>query len=117
MKNKKRSIYIIFILFVMAVLVNSCSPGKPPGPEAIVAVACEFAIKRLLRSPSTADFPFGLGAYVVNKGNNIYSLISHVDAQNGFGGIVRTRFTCVLKLAKKADGEWSVVKFMTVETH
>jgi ribosomal protein L7/L12 len=79
--------------------VRSCvQPTPPPDPTkaaaAPVTVICEHAVKSKLRSPGTADFPFGHGSGVVARGGNEYRLASHVDSQNAFGGIVRTNFVC-----------------------
>ena len=65
----------------------------------------KWAVKQRLRSPSTADFggsvfsdpfqnPFKC---VARGGNGMYTVNGYVDAQNGFGATVRTRFTVVLK--------------------
>lgn len=50
-------------------------------------------VKARLKSPSTADFPFG-GAqrHVHDLKDGRYKVISYVDSQNGFGAMVRTHF-------------------------
>ena len=87
-------------------LVVLCAVGcGAPDPEqvegrqqrevaAITVVLCENAVKETLRSPGTADFPFGHVMNVTHSGGR-HRLISHVDSQNALGGVVRTRFSCV----------------------
>ena len=60
----------------------------------IVTTICETEVERRLRSPATADYPFGHVTAVQRTGPTTYRLASYVDAQNGFGAIVRTNFVC-----------------------
>lgn len=60
----------------------------------------EQAVKTQLKSPSTASFPTysekvkGIrNIYFLNEKNNDWEIKSWVDAQNGFGGIVRNNFS------------------------
>lgn len=66
--------------------------------------SAKWAVKHSLRSPSTADFGSIFGDSFQNPfrcvsrlKNNKYEVNGWVDAQNGFGATVRTRFTVVLK--------------------
>lgn len=51
-------------------------------------------VKAMLKSPSTAKFPFaGEGTQI--EGSK-YRVSSHVDSQNSFGATIRTNFSCTV---------------------
>lgn len=62
-------------------------------------------VKKRLRSPSTADFPFGGHRNVKPLGNDRYLVESYVDSQNSFGATVRTNFRGVIK---EVEGGWQI---------
>ena len=64
--------------------------------RAITATICQIQMESRLRSPGTADFPFGHASNVEAVGDNRYRLRSYVDSQNAFGATVRTNFDCVV---------------------
>lgn len=53
---------------------------------------CQAAVRDRLRAPNTASFPWTHQAR--SRGRWSYSVASYVDAQNGFGAEVRTRYFC-----------------------
>ena len=57
-------------------------------------VASQGFIREKLRAPSTADFPafHEKGVIVVFESECHFKVAGFVDAQNGFGGTVRTRY-------------------------
>ena len=95
---------------VLLLMVGSCwwilTPDNSPeaqrkraedNAKATTTVLCETAVKRRLRAPGTADFPF---AHVTNAealGSNRYRLRSYVDAQNAFGAKLRNNFVCIVE--------------------
>lgn len=60
--------------------------------SAQAAVMCKTYVKTKLTAPGTADFPWAMDT--TSKGEWQYVVSSYVDAQNGFGGEVRTYFMC-----------------------
>lgn len=69
---------------------------------------CQDAVRARLRSPSTAKFP---GPFTENPQDVVrfmvdssYRMLSYVDAQNAFGGTLRSNFICTFRQA--ADGRW-----------
>lgn len=56
----------------------------------------QFVLKRL-KSPASAEFPFGGARDVQPLGDNRYAVKSYVDSQNAFGATVRTHFYGVIK--------------------
>ena len=92
-------------LFVIGVLFYAWASWKDSTPEAqkegaerdaapIVTVICEREMTSRLRSPGSADYPFGHAAAVESLGDIRYRLRSYVDSQNAFGALVRTHFVC-----------------------
>lgn len=80
--------------------------------EITATVICEMAIKAALRSPATADFPWlpdGVGRLI--NDNDIMRVLTYVDAQNGFGATVRTRFKCD---CRQTGEKWVVVDLKTI---
>tara|TARA_R110002051_G_C8547911_1_gene472193 strand:- start:4 stop:384 length:381 start_codon:yes stop_codon:yes gene_type:complete len=84
----------LFIGFV-ALLFSTCS-----GPTKSIHDLDDFDfkwsaqefVKRNLRSPSTADFPYG-SSNVFKNGKHKAFVRGYVDSQNGFGGIVRSNWS------------------------
>lgn len=74
-----------------------------------VWVTAQGFIKRKLKSPGTADFGGLLSDYqdpkraVTINSDGTYDVRGWVDAQNGFGGVVRSRFTVKMKKAPNGD--------------
>jgi hypothetical protein len=66
-------------------------------------------VKRRLRAPSTADFPSWPSEYTSRAlGDCKYQVASYVDAQNGFGAMIRSRYSATLIL-HPAEGSWSAL--------
>jgi hypothetical protein len=103
---------------VLLLMVGSCwwilTPDNSPeaqrkraddNAKVITTVLCEDAVKRRLRAPGTADFPFGNATNAEALGNNRYRLRSYVDAQNAFGAKLRNNFVCIVEgSGEKASG-------------
>ena len=57
----------------------------------------EDIIKKILKSPSTAEFPGGFLTpfedWSFSKNGTTYTVSSYVDSQNGFGAMIRSQFT------------------------
>lgn len=62
----------------------------------------QLFVEKELKSPKSADFPFGGFRHVTYLGNDRYEVDSYVDAENSFGASIRTRFKGVIK--KVANG-------------
>ncbi len=65
-------------------------------------------VENHLKSPSSADFPFGGAEGVQDLGGGLYSFSSYVDSQNGFGATIRTNFSGEIQ---RVDGGWKVTSF------
>jgi hypothetical protein len=65
-------------------------------------------VKTTLRSPSTAQFGwYGDRNVVRHLGNCEYNVQGYVDAQNGFGAMIRSEFTVRLRETNRET--WTVV--------
>lgn len=106
----------VIILFIIGSLDDSSSstakqkevakqetPAVPEAPsESQANVMAQGMIKQLLKSPSTADFPFL--DYTTTINGNRYIVVSHVDSQNGFGAMIRSNWRLVMD---HNGGEWN----------
>ena len=70
-----------------------CALGADRKVEAIVE--CQFAVKARLKAPATAKFADIMKTQMAVKGGT-YTLLSHVDSENGYGANIRQRFLCEL---------------------
>lgn len=99
------------------------SPTPDIGNEAMAQVMCEKFVTNRLKSPSTADF----GGFLSNRtkavfikaeaassfevdlsalhNTGIWVANGSVDAQNSFGAIIRSKFTCVMDYERES-GQW-----------
>jgi hypothetical protein len=77
----------------------------------MAGIQCEEFVKNRLKAPSTADFPF-LDRTVIPEGANTYIVRSYVDAQNGFGAMIRSDFRCEIRYNGGEDADitnWTLV--------
>lgn len=86
------------ILIVLAAIVfmafASCKPSSRPVDNGRAAQsACEEWVKDQLKAPSTA-----VVGGVERSGSGPWTVIGWVDAQNSFGAMIRTRWTCSVRL-------------------
>ena len=87
---------------------DSDSPTSGPGYsfEAIQARgACENLIRPHLKSPSTADFlsKTEKATFLHDKGGLYFKVTGAYDAQNSFGAMIRTRYTCYVHYNEGTD--------------
>ena len=61
-------------------------------------------VKRALKAPSTAKFPYKPDAYSY-LGDCRHSIVGSVDSQNSFGAMIRTTFS-VTMVYQKHDNKW-----------
>ena len=93
----------VFFVLAMLWVIGTCSPDRtnPANPDEgnrIAAwVAAQDFVTRQLKSPATAEFPWYSESFItttLNEGE--YVVLAYVDAQNGFGALVRNRFRCTV---------------------
>jgi hypothetical protein len=67
---------------------------EPAEPDfAMAVVMCREIVKEQLKSPSTAEFPWVADRHGVTK-DGTYLVLDHVDSQNSFGAMIRSKFYC-----------------------
>jgi hypothetical protein len=69
-------------------------------------VYAEEAVKKKLKSPSTAIFPYFDTSSLSKSSDGSYTISSYVDSQNSFGATVRSQWNCKMK---PVSGGWSAI--------
>lgn len=104
--------YFLFIVFMVAfcwissTIHSACSTPKENNKSRAIVEAHYFVIEHL-KSPSTAVFPWGEPTNVSADDEGTKWCVSGVvDAQNSFGGTIRTRWA--VEMTRDGD-KWSLV--------
>lgn len=91
-------------LIVLSAIINAIdetttTTDKPKGDpnEGVAAYACQTFVKERLKAPKTADFPWRYDVSRDSTDQNKYTIVSYVDAQNSFGALIRTHYSCVVR--------------------
>lgn len=71
-------------------------------------VMMQKPIRARLRSPSSASFPYQPDA-IVPIGNCRFRMVSYVDAQNGFGATLRTRWSGTIQF-NVGSNTWTAIE-------
>jgi hypothetical protein len=96
-------------LVVLIFIINMIWPEEAARAEhsdIAAATACESFVRDRLRAPSTAKFPWS-EQQTVHAGNGLYTVRGAVDAQNGFGAQIRSRYLCRVQF-EAADRSWTL---------
>lgn len=59
-------------------------------------IMSQHYVKQQLRAPSTADFPWAHEISTLAIGDCKFKINAYVDAQNGFGAMLRTRYSAIM---------------------
>lgn len=103
---------IVIIIIVFA--ISKCGGESDPCDNDNLAWAMSQPfVKRLLKSPSSADFPFAESKTVIDKKANeadknrcYFKVWANVDSQNSFGAMIRNRYYVEMIYDKEKDN-WS----------
>ena len=114
-KQKTSGCTWIFILSAVFFLAVAFSGQGNTGTSAYnpddydITTAWQF-VERGLRSPSTAVFPqiSEHKVYSLPDYENGYEVHGYVDAQNGFGAMIRSNFICELYYDSESDN-WRLI--------
>ncbi len=104
---------LLVLFFIIAILICLCQrPSKNRSPKPLnityktksehdklgaFTIAQDF-IESRLKCPRTAKWPWiSYSKVTVHLGNGRYQISSYLDAQNGFGALVRTHFICTVE--------------------
>ena len=75
------------------------------GSKYVAIVAAEKFVGRRLKAPKTAEYASS-EAQAAMTGCGAWQVQSYVDAQNGFGALIRTHFTALV--IKGSGEEWKL---------
>lgn len=102
MKNKSPHLFSLLVIIIFSFFAigssDSDSPSVKPSPILAYNFAEDF-VKQRLKSPSTAKFPrlFEKNEHITDLGNGEYQIKSWVDSQNGFGAMIRSKWSCKIR--------------------
>ena len=83
--------------------------------EGVAYVMSQQFVMRSLRAPSTAEFPSWPSEYNVRAiGDCRYEVVAYVDAQNGFGAMIRSRYSATMILYP-LEGSWAAFEVNIAE--
>ena len=118
--NKSSCIVIGIVLIIIACLfftaigsfTDSSSTSYNPASVTNASLMCERFVTKRLKSPSTAKFaPYRelkITTYGKNEGiKDAFRIIGYVDAQNGFGAMLRNDYTCDVQYA--GNDNWKLI--------
>ena len=100
------SLFGLFIILTLFSSTNSVPYEQNISTQQSNAkFACQEAVKAQLKNPEGAEFPDITKHSFDNLGNMTYTVKSYVDATNSFGGVVRTYYSCKVKLINEDNQE------------
>lgn len=82
----------------------------PPDPTQILEAAtarCQQFVEDGLKAPATAKFGATPVAQWVDKETVAVLVTSYVDAQNGFGALIRNDYSCIIR--REGEHQWLLV--------
>lgn len=121
MKTVVAVITVLFFVFIVWIVGYSYNDNPSGGTatrenrtsESMAFIQSQDYVKKILKSPSTADFP--LTDYSHRNNGNVYTITSYVDSQNGFGAMIRSDYTATLRYLGGDDANsssWELQKLI-----
>jgi hypothetical protein len=93
----------VFLAAGVAGILGTCGNGGTgirttvDEGEAVGAwVVCQQFVEDRLKAPSTAEFPGVYSDHTTSLGGGRFRVDASVDAENSFGAMLRTDFSCVV---------------------
>ena len=91
----------LLLIFTLSLFLPSCFgvDGEYASSQDLLAFNySEEFVKERLKSPSTASFPRSSEKrdYITKLGENKYLIEAWVDSQNGFGAMIRSKYSCTI---------------------
>lgn len=110
---------VIALILLIVWGVNKCSGGgsNKSSKEASQNSAfqhCKQSIKKQLKAPKTADFPFM--DFKWRKEGNAYTITSYVNAENSFGAMLKSSWICTATHNGGSEydiNNWSINAYLT----
>lgn len=92
--------------------INTLKKINVSSAKSSAHVYCEALVKKSLKSPKSADFPwYNEKQVTVSSNNEIFTVRSYIDAQNSFGATLRNNYTCKLQYNGKEWNDWILIDF------
>jgi len=103
------AVFIIVSQFLSSNSYNkkAKSPRNTTPHYVTICSMAHVYVKENLKSPSTAEFPSCNEKAIQRLGNNKFRYSGYVDAQNGFGAMIRNKF--MVEMQYKGDDNWSLL--------
>lgn len=100
MRNPTTWILILALMFIMYLCSQGDNESDTPTqytPDDMDAyVMAKKLFESRLKAPSTAEFADYSDSKIMNLGGDEWEVSSYVDSQNGFGAMIRTKFTITM---------------------
>jgi hypothetical protein len=96
----------VFVIWLIVQWVHKAGEGmeaKTCENSIMAFVMSQKFVKKQLRSPASAEFPWQ-PVSTVYLGNCKHAVNAYVDAQNGFGAMIRSNYSAVMVYV--GDGMW-----------
>ena len=95
----------MLVLLLIVGIISATTGRTSGGSESGAFTVCKKFVTDRLRSPGSAKFPSAIddGVIVSGLAENRYAVSAYVDSQNGFGALVRTRFSCIVAWQSGAE--------------
>jgi len=81
-------------------------PTADPATPIDAVIMCDQFVKDILKAPKTAEFQNVYQAESTETTPDNFTVTSYVDAENVFGALIRTSFTC--KVRYVGNDEWQL---------
>ncbi|MGY1652864.1 hypothetical protein [Geodermatophilus sp. SYSU D01119] len=98
---------------IWAIVAAATGDGEDEAPTSEGAYyACEHFVGLVLKAPSTADFTGYDAARITDDGGDRYTVRGQVDAENSFGAMLRSDYSCTVR---HTDEGWVAVGVPVVD--
>lgn len=117
MRTQTLAWIIISGFVIMLIVILAKSPAKPstekwvPDNFDAYVMAKQFVEDRL-KAPSTAEFASIHKSTITQTSPMVWTVKSYVDSQNGFGAMIRTKYTISMMVDHKSK-KWQVIDIIT----
>lgn len=107
-ETKRTAVFVLVTVFVWGTLLSAgCGESEESKKFTAQVMAQEF-VKDRLKSPSTAEFPQYEWSVFGPDETGLYWCLGPVDAQNGFGAMIRMSCSVHLREVKDEPGVWEL---------
>lgn len=98
---------LVFLLFKACTGCGGEENEKRMPTEVDALLNSRTFVERSLKAPSTAEFASSGKSTVVKINDTTFTVVSYVDAQNSFGGMMRSKYSCQITFMPGAQVEVS----------